>query len=107
MTRLALLTLLFVGIAACDRCGTGSRGFIIDAPDPDLAALLQTCLDAAPCNSGTSGYCTPPACLSACQRVAELANDTTSKDSLTSCYVSRVADGGTAIQVSISYDTCS
>jgi hypothetical protein len=105
MMRKLLLALLLVPIAACDRCETGERNFIIDAPDPDLAALLQTCLNPPPCSSG-GPECTPPECLAVCRRAAELARDATAENSMTQCYVKRVADGGTAVEAYISFDTC-
>jgi hypothetical protein len=106
MTKLALLVLLLVGISACDRCESTVRDFVVDAPDPDLDPLLQACLDAKPCIT-TAGYCTPPECVAACQRVAELANDTGAASSMKTCRVSRVPDGGTAVEVTISFDACS
>jgi hypothetical protein len=98
--------LLLVGMAACDRCQPTVRDFVVDAPDPDLDPLLQTCLDAKPCITADGYYCTPPECLPACQRVAELANDTGAQNSMKTCHVSRVPDGGTAVQVTISFDAC-
>lgn len=104
-SKLALLIFLLVGMAACTHCQT-ERVFVVDAPDPDLDALLQTCLAADACVTAEGYSCTPPECLPACRRVAELANDTGAENSMKFCQVSRVPDGGTAVLVMISFDAC-
>jgi len=104
-SKLALLMGLLVGMAACNHCQT-DRTFVVDAPDPDLDALLQTCLAADHCVTAEGYSCTPPACLPACRRVAELANDTGAESSMKFCQVSRVPDGGAAVSVLISFDAC-
>ena len=98
---LALLAAATVLGGCCDK---GQRYYVIDAPDPELAAMLQACIDAEPCSGNPP--CTPESCRTACRRVAELSGDTRSADSLASCFVRPYMDGGTAIWVSISYDTC-
>jgi len=65
---------------------------------------LQACIDAPLCPGNPP--CTSEACRTACRRVAELSGDTRSADSLASCLMRPYMDGGTAIWVSISYDTC-
>jgi hypothetical protein len=107
MAKLTLLMLLLAAMPACDRCESTVRDYVVDAPDPDLAPLLQTCLDAKPCISVDGYYCTPPECLPACRRVAELANDATAESSMKTCHVIRVGDGGTTVQVTIGFDACS
>ena len=98
---LALLAAATVLGGCCDK---GQRIYVIDAPDAELAAMLQACIEAQPCSGNPP--CTPEPCRTACHRVAELGGDTRAADSLSSCYVRPYMDGGTAIWVSISYDTC-
>jgi hypothetical protein len=105
--KLALVSVLLVGMAACHRCEDTVRDFVVDAPDPDLNPLLQTCLDAKLCITAGGYYCTPPECLPACRRVAQLANDTAAESSMKTCRVVRGPDGGTSVQVTIGFESCS
>ena len=104
---LGALALLAVATVLGGCCDKGQRIYVIDAPDPDLAAMLQACIDAPPCPAtGDYPYCTPEPCRTACRRVSELGGDTRAGDSLVECHVRPYMDGGTAIWISVSYDTC-
>ena len=102
MTRaLALLALLATAPLAGGCCESGTHTFVVDAPDPDLAALLQACLDA--CAPG-SYACYNLECFPVCRRVAELAGDALSGNE--GCSVRSPVDGGTGTQIWIGYNTC-
>jgi hypothetical protein len=99
----ALLMLLATAPLFGGCCESGTHSFVVDAPDPDLAALLQACLDA--CAPG-SYSCYEPACVPVCRRVAELAGDTRTASAMDGCVVRSPVDGGTGAEIWIGYNTC-
>ena len=102
MTRaFALLMLLATAALAGGCCDSGTRRFVVDAPDPELAALLQTCLDA--CAPG-SYSCYNRECVPVCRRVAELAGDTLTESD--GCIVRSPVDAGTGAEIWIGSNTC-
>jgi len=101
---LALLAFLAAALALGGCCESGWHMYVIDAPDPDLMAALQTCVDSPPCEGGAP--CPPLACRAACARVAALAGDGIAQSALQSCTITLGVDGGTAAHVGIRYNTC-
>lgn len=102
---LALLGLL-VSIAAGGCCRNAWHTYVIDAPDPELQAILQACVDAAAKSCYQNGKsCIWPECQTACRRVVELAGDPVEGD-MNSCDVRAFADGGTGVTVSVAFDDC-
>jgi hypothetical protein len=99
---LALLACLGAAVSLAGCCETGTHDYVIDAPDPDLAAALETCVD-SDCH-GTG--CSSLDCRGACTRVAALAGDTIAQSDFQWCSITGSVDGGAAVQVAIHYSTC-
>ena len=108
MRKLALLVLLLVPIGRLRSLRIGGAIFIIDAPDPDLAALLQTCLNSAAVHQRRPVVRTCRPSVSPCAGGPLSWRATPRRrTSMTCCNVNRVADGGSAVEVYVSFDTCS
>jgi hypothetical protein len=101
---LILFALLAAAVAASGCCQGITRSYVIDAPDPDLRAVLQACVDSEPCFQNGE-HCISPECLTACARVVDLAGDS-GGGSIDSCGVSFAMDGGTGARVSVSFRGC-
>jgi hypothetical protein len=105
--RRALALLALLAAAAATGCckGGAARTYVIDAPDPDLMEMLQTCVDAEPCIDEKGFTCVPPQCRLACLRVVTTAGDSP-EGLLKACAVTLAMDGGTGARVYVSFDGC-
>jgi hypothetical protein len=101
---LALLAFLSAALSLGGCCESGRHVYVIDAPDPDLMAALQSCVDSPPCEGGSP--CPSLDCRAACARVAALAGDGIAQSALQSCTITLGVDGGPPAQVAIRYNTC-
>jgi len=117
--KVAVVALAAVALAACDECSKVHQSVFIDAPDPSLQALVDSCRagglpHAVPCSSvmlsskPTTKSC---ACLPLCQRVLELVDQFSGSETLMDCQFGQLpGDGGAGatVQVDITYrpSTC-
>jgi hypothetical protein len=116
--KFTVAALVAVALAGCDECGKVHQSVFIDAPDPAVQALVDSCragrlLNAVPCSPTTPSFmpAKPCACLPLCQRVLELIDQFPGSETLTDCELMQLqVDGGAApsVRVDVTYrpSTC-